>query len=148
MKNQTIDSISELIRNTKAQINNETIDMKIGVPQGAVLSPTLFNIYINDLIVDLEKIGLVFAFADDIVCGCYGQQELDQTINCLENWTKTNLIDINYSKSGIMAIRKDKRTPSLRTNAYRNFPIVNSYKYLGVMIDDSLKFDIELQYKK
>ncbi|KAL1446488.1 hypothetical protein WDU94_006587 [Cyamophila willieti] len=41
---------------------------KTGLPQGAVSSTTLFNVYINDLLVKLEKSGVkVAAFADDIV---------------------------------------------------------------------------------
>ena len=54
-------------------INNglDTCPIKKGVIQGGIISPTLFNIFLNDLIIKLKAIDVyIFAYADDIaICG-------------------------------------------------------------------------------
>ena len=41
--------------------------MKRGVLQGSALSPILFTLYINDLVVELHNLAKVYAYADDIM---------------------------------------------------------------------------------
>ena len=64
-------------------------------------------------------------------------------IERVEAWCNRNGIKLNHSKSGIMCIRADRRTPQplLKTNI-KGIPIVKSLKYLGVWLDDSLKMDV------
>ena len=47
-----------------------------------------------------------------------------------------------------MCIRKDKRTPPPIFKEIRGIPLVLHYKYLRVIVDDCLKFDVELEAKK
>ena len=47
-----------------------------------------------------------------------------------------------------MVIRQDKRTPPPPVKKIRDFPIVESYNYLGIIIDDSLKLDLCIDQKK
>ena len=60
-----------------------------GVPQGAITSPTLFNIYIDDLITVLAERSTKFlAFADDIAFFAKDLGELKRVINTIEDWSR------------------------------------------------------------
>ena len=113
----------------------------IGVPQGGVLSPVLFNIFINDLLTELQNKGIeTLAFADDIVITAKGITTLSKAITIIEHWSKVNKIVINKTKSAIINIRVDKRTPKSRHDTIKGIPVRENYKYLGITIDDCLKF--------
>ena len=102
------------------------------------MSPTLFALYINDLLTELNTDNICYAFADDLVISCKGKDNLYRALDIVEHWSDNNGIEINRSKSGIMCIRKDARTPNPMETSLREYPMVNQYKYLGVMIDNCL----------
>ena len=140
--------ISTRITQTQGEYQGETIDFGIGVPQGAVLSPVLFNLFINELVQLLNEKGFALAFADDLVAVAKGLDELDLAIQITENWCKVNQLEINKTKSAIMGLRKDRRTPLPIEDEYLDYPVVNEYNYLGVILDDRLFLDIETKKKQ
>ena len=67
-------------------------------PQGSVLSPLLFNIFINDLL-ERHYNGMILAFADDIkIIGPRGPL-LQSDINIIQEWANINSMIINKRKS-------------------------------------------------
>ena len=80
-------------------------EIKQGMPQGLVLGPLLFLLYINDLPYGATLV----MFADDIKMlvtdsdvGAL-QREIDSVITELESWSNRNDLIINVSKTGIMS---------------------------------------------
>ena len=108
-----------------------------GVPQGAILSPVLFNIFIDDLVNTLQTPkSTALAFADDIAVHTTDKMSLHSTIRAFEQWSRENGIAINKNKSAVMCIRVDRRTPMPRFNHVMGIPVAQEYKYLGVTLDD------------
>ena len=113
-----------------------------GVPQGLVLGPILFLIYINDIptVVDSH----LLLFADDIKLYRKIQSEndivqLQEDINNLLNWSNTWLLDFNIPKWKVLRIG----TSTLPQNCTLNgtpLDSVQDMRDLGITIDSQLKF--------
>lgn len=126
--------------------------VKSGVPQGAILSPTLFNIFINDIFT-LTLHGTLQLYADDAVLVCSGSdknlvaQEIEDDLIQIDNWFTNNKLMINTSKTKYL-IFNQKRNASPDTTIKLNNKIiekVNSFSYLGLHIDQDLKWNTHIQ---
>jgi hypothetical protein len=103
--------------------------------QGGILSPWLFNIYIDDLVRSLKDVSYeVLAYADDIAVICKNKQELDKVIDLLEKWATENEIAVNKKKSGILVVDNDKNN----MHQYKGYPVKVTYKYLGIKLNSQL----------
>jgi hypothetical protein len=117
-----------------------------GVIQGGVLSPSLFNIMINDLIEELSQEGYeVYAYADDLAVVAQGQVALLKLLDITQRWTEKNKMLINKKKSAIMYLQKTRGRRRKTLSELEGYPIKESYKYLGVVIDDRLNFKAHLE---
>jgi Reverse transcriptase (RNA-dependent DNA polymerase)/Endonuclease-reverse transcriptase len=139
---------------------SKCIDVNIGVPQGSVLGPLLFILYINDLPENLKDV-LVKIFADDTLISAFGKtykeaaSKINSKLQITNTWLEKNKVKLNAEKSKCMVLTKSKRSfTALQPDIIRfpivinetNLEIVHIMKYLGVMIDSNLKFNDHVSY--
>ena len=124
--------------------------LQTGLPQGAVTSCSLFNLYINDLVPKLTKYEGVNAllYADDLVLWSstpkskplkHIEHTLNSALEDLHQWCLENSMKVNITKTSCQTFslcHKDIK-PAI---TYNNAPLehVSKYKYLGVTFDTKL----------
>jgi hypothetical protein len=114
-----------------------------GVPQGSVLGPTLFNIFINDLPSSLRH-SFCLLFADDlkiyrIIRSAADTSLLQSDLNTTAQWAKCNRMSFNISKSAVLHIGTNNPGCSYFLNSQQICP-KDSVKDLGILVDNKLKF--------
>lgn len=136
------------------------LSSKYGVPQGSCLGPLLFILYIND-ITDCSLNGEIAIYADDIMIYYINKdkkrikQELQTDLDKIEQWAYEKDLFINTDKTKAMWLKNFKersyKKPILTMKSnHKNkndkgkglerveIENVNSYKYLGIHIDDNM----------
>lgn len=133
------------------------IESETGVPQGSILGPLLFLLYINDIGTSLEYSGY-HLLADDTAIYIVGKdsEEMEHKINKdLENlygWLESNKMKLNVDKTKAMIIGKDKKVENWINDGFAmkvgqsNIEIVEKHRYLGVIIDRELTFRDHMDY--
>jgi len=117
-------------------------DVTSGVPQGSVLGPILFIIYINDL--DVNVISKLAKFADDSKLGkCLSSQDdvetLRRDLTNLENWSNKWQMKFNEDKCTVMHLGRNNTASQYILND-KNLKKSERERDLGVIVDKSLKF--------
>ena len=131
---------------------SSTVEIKYGVPQGSILGPLLFLIYVNDL--PSATNFYIKLFADDTFLCAQNksmkvlENEVNLELGKVYDWLKANKLTLNISKSKFMVftnIRKDFHEISVKIN---KTPLEKcaKYKYLGIVIDEKLNWKDHIEY--
>ena len=129
---------------------NNSLEHKItvGVPQGSVLGPILFLLYINDL-PNLKLKSYISLYADDTLLLHSSNNLIDLTNSLQEDlhnvghWMEENKLSVNATKSEIIPYGQKTISQSLMLNLSLNgtlLKVVDSVKFLGIIFDNSLNF--------
>ena len=126
--------------------------MKYGVPQGSVLGPLLFKIYIDDLNKAI-KYSITHHFADDTYLLVVNksikklQKQVNLDLKYLCKWRKANKISLNASKTEILIWRHPNKPINydlkLKIDGKKIIPSC-FVKYLGILIDCHLNWQFQV----
>ena len=127
-----------------------------GVPQGSILSVTLFSIKINNIVKCLTSSIDCARYVDDFVI-CYRathmnivERQLQLNLNKVNKWARENGFKSSKSKTKCVhfcSLRKMRNDPVLKIDD-SEIPVVNEYKFLGIIFDKKLSFILHIKYLK
>ncbi|CAM1307444.1 Uncharacterised protein r2_g1733 [Pycnogonum litorale] len=153
IKQQVLQWITAFLSNRKQQVvlkdtHSQEADVTSGIPQGSVLGPALFVLYINDLPENITN--KVKMFADDTKL--YGKSDTAEDTNSiqedltkLQEWSEKWLLNFHPQKCTVVKLGKDKSDASYQmknpsTDGTCTLEESENQKDLGVTIDNRLSF--------
>lgn len=126
----------------------ESFASNVGVKQGCILSPLLFNLFMNDLpdtIQDFDPVQLgnsdtnVLMYADDLILMSESKEGLQSCLNNLNVYCSKWNLKVNIDKTQIMVFNKSGRL-LLKNKFYfgsNELKLTQEYKYLGILMKPS-----------
>lgn len=144
-------------RNQFVEINNVQSQKKrvtCGVPQGSVLGPVLFILYIND-IVSVSNLLKCIMFADDTTL-FYSGENVNTVLQTVQNefekiimWFNANRLSLNISKTKYMIFSCKKNDIDVNLSVQGSeIERTHEIKFLGIMIDDNLTWKSHIDQVK
>ncbi|CAB4003282.1 Hypothetical predicted protein, partial [Paramuricea clavata] len=154
------DLIKDLYSNTRCAVKvsghrTPFFSYNRGVCQGCVLSPVLFNLYINELPNLFEKVNpdpfllpngtrlSSLLYVDDLVILSRSKSGLQNCLDSLNEWSKKWLMNINLKKTEVMILQKHKLQSLDFFLGDKRIDITNKYTYLG--LTPNTKFSVATQ---
>jgi hypothetical protein len=138
---------------TYNNVKSVTKNIVCGVPQGSILGPLLFLVYINDLCL-VCKHSIPLLFADDTNLFINGQDltlmssVINKELADISQWLKVNKLSLNIDKTKFMIFTRKKKA-SHEINLYidnKSLSETNVSKFLGVLIDNKLNWKQHIAY--
>ena len=130
-------------------------DIHYGVPQGSILGPLLFTVYINDVINNIDQC-TIHVYADDTVLYFSHKNVtiIENTLNTqlkhIYKWMCSNNLSLNFDKTESLLIGSrnmlNKRNALKLIIQGKCIQPQESVKYLGVIIDQQLKWDKHIEH--
>ena len=134
---------------------SEWDNVKQGVPQGSVLGPLLFLLYINDLPETINDISSPVLFADDTNIICTHQDikvfndEIEIVFQKINRWLQANLLILNSNKTKIVhfSTKHPETTQTIQAHIKYEYTYIentNNTSFLGLVVDSALSWRTHL----
>lgn len=151
----TLKWVSNFLGNRRQRVNfhgafSQWHNVRVGVPQGSVIGPLLFTLYINDLAVDIQS--NILRYADDhilyrIIHSSHDRQILQSDLHKICRWSEVNGLLLNPDKTVYLKISRKKKPVDVVYNAQgKRIQEVTDTKILGVWFDKTLSFRRHVDY--
>lgn len=126
-------------------------EISSGVPQGSLLGPLLFSMYINDL-PNVASVASVLMYADDVALLVSSKlsdlndciRNLNRELIAISDWAEANAMVINNSKTQAIAVyKREVEMSNYEPILLNGLPVqfAKKVKYLGIMLNVRLKWD-------
>ena len=144
--------ISSMYVNTRAKyalgdIETEWVYSQRGVRQGCILSPLLFSLYTEELILRAKRTGLgmkvgnerlvILMYADDVIIMCESGEDLQEVLDAVSEYGRDFSVKFSADKSKVLVVNGEQE------DVEREWELgdirvkrTNEYKYLGVMLNE------------
>ena len=134
--------------------NSPALNVCTGVPQGSILGPLLFSIYVNDMPGSVTE-GVIDMYADDTTLtvsgtdACEVEEKLSNGVSKVMKWVNANRLVVNLDKTSVMLIG-----PRAKLNYSDDFKVnvcgtvlkrVKVAKCLGLLIDEELSWKDQIE---
>ena len=155
IKNKALDLFKSYLSNRKQYVQYDSIlsdkaDILTGVPQGSILGPLLFTLYINDIVFSSNVFKFIM-YADDTTLftttNAFNKHQLAEGINSelakVNEWLIVNKLSLNVSKTKAMVFhmaQKKINLPRLQM-AETNIDFVDNFNFLGIVINKHLNWN-------
>lgn len=152
--------ITDFLNGRKMEVNvsghkSGLFDVTSGVPQGSVLGPILFILYIN-ILIEKSETSNIYLYADDLklfreVSSVCDMEKLQNTLERMYDWTCYSLLRFHPDKCNTMRITSSRGDNNLVDGCYSmdemKLNTVEIEKDLGVYIDNKLTFEYHINMK-
>lgn len=157
--NKMLTALQSIYRNVQCCVNingakTDYFNVSSGLKQGCLLSPVLFNMFTNDLVMELKQSGCglnigvrellcVLCYADDLVCVAENEEDIQKMLNIIKSWCDKWSMAVNTKKTQIVHFRPGSisRTNHVFEYGEDTISVVEKYKYLGLVLNEYLDYD-------